>query len=146
MKDREIKITREFDFPRELVFGAYTDPDKIGQWWGPNGFTTTTHSMDFSVGGKWEYTMHGPDGTDYPNWVLYKEIISPEQIVYDHGGEIGEPAHFKTTLLFEDLGGRTRLTLRMVFPTKEARDKTVEFGAIEGGNQTLNRLEKFLAD
>jgi len=145
MKDRTIQISREFDFPREVVFDAFTDPVNIGRWWGPNGFTTTTYFRDFKVGGKWIYTMHGSDGTDYPNWVVYKEIIIPEQIVYDHGGEIGEPAHFKTTILFEDIGGRTRITLKMVFPTQEARDKTVEFGAIEGGNQTLSRLSDYLS-
>lgn len=144
MKDREILISREFNFPRELVFDAFTDPAKIGQWWGPNGFTTTIHSMDFKEGGRWEYTMHGPDGIDYPNWVLYQEIVKPEKILYDHGGEMGEPAHFKTTILFKDLGDKTRVTLNMVFPTKEARDNTIEFGAIEGGNQTLSRLESFL--
>ena len=75
--DREIIVTRVYDAPRELVFDAFTDPKHLSQWWGPRGFTTTTHSMDFRVGGEWRYTMHGPDGTDYKNLMVYHEINRP---------------------------------------------------------------------
>lgn len=144
VSDREILLTREFDATPDLVFDAWTNPEKIGQWWGPNGFITTTHSMDFKPGGIWIYTMHGPDGTDYPNWVLYTEIVASERIVYNHGGELGEPAHFRVKVNFENLDGKTRLTHRMIFPSKKARDNTVESGALEGGKQTLNRLADYL--
>lgn len=144
VSDREIVITRVFDAPPGQVFDAWTDPGKIGRWWGPDGFTTTTHSMDFTPGGLWLYTMHGPDGTDYPNWVLYTEIVASARIMYEHGGELGEPAHFGVKVTFENLNGRTTLTHRMIFPSKKARDNTVEFGALEGGKQTLSRLADYL--
>ena len=66
-KSNEIKITRIYDAPLEAVWDAWTDPEQVAQWWGPRGFTLTTHSKDLRPGGTWRYTMHGPDGTDYPN-------------------------------------------------------------------------------
>ena len=147
--DREILQTREFDAPRELVFEAWTAPEKIGQWWGPNGFTTTTDKMEFKPNGDWKFTMHRPDGTDYPNHIVYTRIEEPELLKYDHYGhrdEEGDPPHFKVTVIFEDLGGRTRLTMRMLFPSAQARNEAAEFGAIEGGQQTLNRLAHFLSN
>ncbi|WP_073064991.1 SRPBCC family protein [Fodinibius roseus] len=146
-EDRKIRLTREFDAPRELVFDAFTAPEKIGQWWGPEGFTTTTREMNFKVGGDWIFTMHGPDGTDYPNHIVYTEIIEPERIIYDHYGhedEEGDPPHFKTTIVFEDLGERTKINMRMLFPTVEKREEAAEFGAVEGGKQTLGRLAQYL--
>lgn len=146
-KDSEIRLTREFDAPRELVFDAFTSPGKIGQWWGPNGFTTTTKSMNFKVGGEWIFTMHGPAGTDYPNRIVYTQIKKSKLIKYDHFGHMDnrdDPPHFKVKITFEETDGWTKIDMRMLFPTKENRDKTVEFGAIEGGQQTLNRLAEFL--
>src|SRR5690606_26172499 len=67
--EREIVVSRVIDGPRALVFEVFSDSGHLGQWWGPNGFTLTTHAFEFDVGGVWDYTMHGPDGTDYPNWV-----------------------------------------------------------------------------
>lgn len=146
-KNREIRLNREFDAPRDLVFDAWTTPEKIGQWWGPDGFSTTTKEMSFKVGGEWIFTMHGPDGTDYPNHIVYTEIKEPERIKYDHYGhkdEEGDPPHFKSTVIFKDLGGKTRINMRMLFPTVEKRKEAAEFGAIEGGKQTLSRLAEFL--
>ena len=144
--DREIVITRIINAPRELVFKAWTDQQHIDKWWGPAGFTTTTYEMEVKPGGIWRYMMHGPDGTDYPNWIKYEEIVQPECLVYEHGGKIDDPPHFHVTVTFEDEGGKTKLTMRSVFPTAEARDFVVkEFKAIEGGNQTLDRLEEYLA-
>ena len=145
--DREIRVNRKFDAPRDFVFDAWTEPEKISQWWGPDGFTTTTFKMDFRPGGSWKFIMHGPDGTDYDNRIVYTEIKKPELIKYDHYGHLdedGDPPHFKSTILFEEVGEETKITMRMLFPTKEARDKTIEFGAIEGAKQTLGRLAKYL--
>lgn len=109
---RSIIGSRVFDAPRALVFSAFTDPKRLAHWWGPNGFTTTTHSFDFRPGGIWRFVMHGPDGRDYQNRITYEEIAPPERIVYRHdGGEDVEPVQFSQTLTFQDLGGgRTRLT------------------------------------
>jgi uncharacterized protein YndB with AHSA1/START domain len=146
--DREIVITRVFDAPRELTWQAMTDPKHLVQWWGPNGFTTTIQEMDFRRGGKWTLVMHGPDGTDYPNFSTFQEIVYPERIVYTHGGgKAGGPdAQFIATWTFDIVDpNKTQLTVRMLFPTAEARDFVVrEYGAIEGGQQTFQRLSEHL--
>ena len=80
--DREIIATRVFDAPRELVFKMWTDPKHVGRWWGPRGFTTTIHEMDVKPGGIWRLTMHGPDGRDYKNKVVFLEVEEPERLVY----------------------------------------------------------------
>src|SRR5882672_2745830 len=109
--DREITATRIFDAPRELVFEAWTDPKHIAQWWGPNGFTNTIHSMDVRPGGEWDFIMHGPDGTNYKNKNVYLEVVRPERLVYDHATW---PVH-RVTVTFDDLGEKTRLTMQMLF-------------------------------
>ena len=83
--DREIATSRVFDAPRDLVWEAWTDPKHLARWYGPNGFTVTTHEMDVRPGGVWRLTMHGPDGTDYPNLTRYVEVVRPERLVYEHG-------------------------------------------------------------
>ena len=85
--DRELVLSRLLNAPRTLVFDTWSDPAHVSQWWGPVGFTTTTHEMAFKVGGRWRFTMHGPDGTDYPNIIVYTEIVRPERICYDHGDD-----------------------------------------------------------
>src|SRR5258705_101160 len=96
--DREMLITRLFDAPRELVFGAWTDPERIANWWGPTGFTTTTSAMDVRPGGVWRFVMHGPDGRDYQNKIVYMEVVPPERLVYRHAGDDGtEPVNFHVT-------------------------------------------------
>lgn len=145
---RSIVGTRLFDAPRELVFSAFTDPNHLAQWWGPDGFTTTTHSFDFRPGGIWRFVMHGPDGRDYQNRVTYEEIVQPERIVYRHdGGEDVEAVQFRQTLTFEDLGGRrTRLTWHGRFPTAEERARVIrEYGADKGLSQTMARLVDYVA-
>lgn len=134
--DREISATRVFDAPRELVFSLWTEPKHIERWWGPRGFTTTTQEMDFRPGGVWRHVMHGPDGRDYPNKIVYREIVRPERIVYS------QPP-FESTVTFREENGLTRVSVRMLFASAEVRDKTEkEFGAVEGLQQTLSRLEE----
>ena len=146
--DREIVITRDFDAPRELVWEAMTDPRHVVHWWGPRGFTTTIEEMDVRPGGVWKHVMHGPDGTDYPNKSFFKEVVKPGRLVYAHGGgrKGGPGAQFEATWTFYALDAcKTRVTIRMVFPSAAARDKVVkEYGAIEGGKQTLERLAEHL--
>jgi uncharacterized protein YndB with AHSA1/START domain len=143
--DREIVVTRVYDAPRELVWQAWTDREQVAQWWGPNGFTTTIHEMDLRPGGVWRFIMHGPDGADYNNKVAFIEVLAPERLLYDHGGDEGE-VEFRVTVTFDDEGGKTRLTMRSVFPSREERDRVIEeFGALEGANQTLERLAAHLA-
>jgi uncharacterized protein YndB with AHSA1/START domain len=140
--DREIVISRLIDAPRALVFKAFTHPDHVVQWWGPDGFSTTTREADVRPGGVWRYTMHGPDGTDYPDRIDFREIVEPERLLYDLSSESpDDPSRFQSTVTFEDQGGKTLLTMRLAFETAALRDQVVrEHGAIEGGNQTLARL------
>ena len=144
---REITITRTFSAPRERVWEAWTDPEQIVKWWGPNGFTNTLFEMDVRTGGIWRHMMHGPDGTDYPNKVVYIEVLKPERLVYSHGGEEeASPCQFHVTVTFEKTGDdKTKLTLCMLFESEKERNKTADSGAIEGGNQTLGRLAEHLA-
>jgi uncharacterized protein YndB with AHSA1/START domain len=147
-RDREIVITRVFDAPRELVWKTWTDPKHIVNWWGPKGFTSTIHEMDVRTGGAWRLTMHGPDGTDYPNDSVFIEVVKPERIVYAHGGgRAGDPpALFEATWTFKAQGEKTELTMRMLFASAEARQQVVEkYRAVEGANQTFGRLADYLA-
>lgn len=115
---------------------------------GPGGFTTTVQKMDVRPGGEWLLTMHGPDGTNYPNKSVFKEVIKPEKLVFSHGGgrENGPGTHFVATWSFDEVeSGKTKLTIRMVFPSTKDRDFTVkEFGAWDGAKQTLERLAEHL--
>jgi uncharacterized protein YndB with AHSA1/START domain len=144
---RSIIGVREFDAPRELVFSAWTDPSRLAQWWGPNGFTTTTHSFDFRPGGAWRFVMHGPDGRDYQNRITFEEIVPPARLVYRYGdgGDV-EPVQFRQTVTFEDIGGRTRITWRSDFPSAAERDRVIkEYGAARGLTQTMARLGEYVA-
>jgi len=144
--DQEIVTTRVFNAPRERVWEAWTDPDRIGKWWGPNGFTTTTHEMDVRPGGVWRFIMHGPDGVDYPNRISYKDVVKPERLVYLHDADDDTPDNprwFVTTVTFDVEGGKTRLTMRARFPNRAAREAVVGY-AIEGAKQTLGRLAEYL--
>src|SRR5580704_13391744 len=140
--DREIIATRVFDAPRELVFQMWTDPEHVAQWWGPRGFTNTIYEMDVRPGGVWRFVMHGPDGVDYQNKVVYIEIVKPERLVYSH---VSGP-QFHMTVTFAEQGGKTKVTARMLFESATLRENVVkQFGAIEGLNQTLERLGERLA-
>jgi len=144
--DREILITRVLDAPRELVFKAWTEPEHVVQWWGPRGFTTTTKEMDVRPGGVWRFVMHGPDGRDYKNRIVFIEVTKPERLVYAHAddGET-EPVSFQVTITMDDQGGKTKLTMRMVFPSAEERDRVIkEYGALEGAKQHADRLAEHL--
>lgn len=145
-KDREIVLTRLLNAPRELVYKVWTQPEHLVKWYGPNGFTITINKLDIRPGGEWLLIMHGPDGTDYPNRIVFSEVVKPERLVYTHDSGIeDDPQQFLVTVTFEEDGDKTRLTMYSLFKTAEARDYVVkEYGAIEGGNQTVNRLEEHL--
>ena len=132
---REIVTTRVFDAPRELVFDAWTDPEQLKVWWGPRGFTNTFHQFEFKPGGLWKYTMHGPDGRDFANESRFVEIVVPERIVLDHI----VASRFRLTVLFEELGGRTKLTFRQLFETSAVYDQVKKF-AVQGNEDNLDRL------
>jgi uncharacterized protein YndB with AHSA1/START domain len=147
LEARQILIDRIVDAPRELVWKAWTDPTQVIHWWGPNGFTTTVERMDVRPGGVWRYVMHGPDGTDYPNQCTFIEVVPPERLVFTLGGGAkGErAAQFESTWRFEAQGRRTRVVIDMRFRSAAERDHVAHrYGAIEGGQQTLQRLAERL--
>src|SRR5579872_5762716 len=143
-KSNELKITRMYDAPLRMVWDAWTDPEQAAQWWGPRGFTLTTHSKDFRTGGTWKYTMHGPDGVDYPNTSRHLEVEKHSKLVYDHGGHEDRPALFRVTVLFSEVDGKTKMDMTMALPTPEAAEETRKFIKKAGGDATWDRLAEFL--
>jgi uncharacterized protein YndB with AHSA1/START domain len=140
-KDRELVITRTLNAPADLVWEVFTKPEHIANWWGPNGFTNTIYTMDVKPGGLWELVMHGPDGTDYKNKSVYKEIVPLKKIVFDHFNP-----DFTTTIQFEDSGEQTHIHWHMLFNTAEEFIQVVKtFKADEGLKQNIERLNAYLA-
>ncbi|HEY0064107.1 MAG TPA: SRPBCC family protein [Telluria sp.] len=139
----ELVIERTIGAPRELVYAAFTDPKHIDIWWGPDGFRTTTHSMDVTIGGQWRYTMVAADGTVFENLVTYTEIARPERLCYDLG-EPDDPVQFKVIATFEQAGAGTALTMRMLCLSNAQLENMKKYGAVESGQQTLAHLEHYL--
>lgn len=137
--ERELRVSRLVKAPRRFVWQAFTTAEHLGRWWGPDGFRCTTSEFELRPGGRWVFVMHGPDGTDYPNQITWREIVQPERLHYLHGGDDGHT--FESTVTLEERGGSTLVTLRALFPSKAERDLVVErYRADEGGRQTLGRL------
>ena len=129
----EILATRILDAPRELVWRAWTEPQRLARWWGPHGFRTTTQSMDVTPGGAWRFVMHGPDGRDYPAEMVFAEVSPPARLTYDHT----VPPRFRQEVTLVAVGeARTRVTVRSIFPSPE----DVQPYAVGGLGQTLERL------
>jgi uncharacterized protein YndB with AHSA1/START domain len=139
--DREINVSRVLKAPIELVWEVWTDPEHIKNWWGPNGFTNTITKMEIKPGGEWDLIMHGPDGTDYKNKSVFKEIIKHKKIVYEH---VSSPK-FVATVEFESRGNTTFINWRMLFETREQFIQVVKtFKADEGLKQNIEKLETYL--
>ena len=137
---REIITTRLFDAPRELIFGAFSDPNRLARWWGPKGFTNTFQEFDMRPGGVWRFVMHGPNGANYPNESVFDEVVEPERIVFRH---VVSPK-FEMTITLVEEGGRVRLTWRMAFGSAADFEK-VKAIVVEANEQNLDRLEAELA-
>lgn len=144
---KELIAVRTLNAPRKLVWEMWTHPDHITHWWGPDGFSTTTYIMEIKPGGVWRFVMHGPDGRDFQNKIIYNEVIENELLVYKHAGEEDtEDIHFHVTVNFEDDEEGTKLTMKMVFDTaEELKRVSDEFGAVEGLKNTLERLGVYLS-
>lgn len=143
-KSNELYITRLYDAPLKTVWEAWTDSKQVAQWWGPRGFSLTTHSKDLRTGGHWNYTMHGPDGTDYPNKTHYLEVEKYSRLVYDHGANDTQPALFRVTVQFTEVKGKTKMEMTMALPTPEAAAETRKFIKKAGGDSTWDRLAEYL--
>lgn len=141
--DRELRLTGTIDAPIELVWKVWTDPEHIAKWWGPNGFTNTITKMDLQPEGEWDLIMHGPDGTDYKNKSIFKEIIPLKKIVYAH---VSNPK-FVSTITFEAKDGQTLINWHMLFETSELFNQVVKtFKADEGLKQNLEKLSRYVKE
>ncbi|MBL7714579.1 MAG: SRPBCC domain-containing protein [Bdellovibrionales bacterium] len=144
-KKNELKITRIYDAPLKAVWDAWTDPDQVAKWWGPRGFSITTHSKDLKTGGHWHYTMHGPDGTDYPNRTVYLEVDEYKRLVYDHGANDDQPALFRVTVIFtESKDNKTHMDMTMTFRTPEVAAHSKKAIKDADGSSTWDRLAEYL--
>jgi uncharacterized protein YndB with AHSA1/START domain len=139
--DDQILITREFDAPRELVFRAWTEPDLVRRWWHAGRGEMTVCEIDLRAGGSWRYVMVTPDGTEVAFHGEYREVVPGKRIVQT---EIYDPfpdAAAVDTLEFEDIDGRTRVTMLVQHQRKEHRDMHVESGMEDGLQDALDLLE-----
>lgn len=143
----ELVFSRAFNAPVAAVYRAWTEPERLKRWWGPKGFTLTIHRLELRVGGIWDYILHGPDGTDYPNRAEY-EVIEPQRrlIFFNEGGHVAD-RHLtsRMTATFETRDAQTLVELRMAFIDEAARLRAVDRGAEEGGRQSFERLAELLA-
>lgn len=140
MTSRELRTVRTFKAPIELMWKVWTDPEHVVNWWGPNCFTNTIHQMDLQEGGEWRLTMHGPDGTDYANRSIFKEIVPLKKIVFEHFNP-----HFVTTVIFEAKGEETIVDWTLLFDTTEMREIVIKAHKADKGQQeNVERLESYL--
>ena len=140
-QDRELLISRKLNAPVELVWEAWSRPEHIANWWGPDGFTTTISEMDLRAGGMWNLVMHGPDGTDYDNKSIFREVVPFKKIVYEH---ISYP-WILATITFEDQGEQTLLKWHMLFESAEEFLKVVKtYKADKGLEQNIDKLGVYL--
>jgi uncharacterized protein YndB with AHSA1/START domain len=156
-KTRDLVIERVFDAPRELVWKAWTEPERMMQWFGPKTFTAPVVKIDLRVGGKSLICMRSPDGQDYWSTGTYREIVPPEKLVVtdsfaDENGNVVPATHYGMgehvplemliTVTFEDLGnGKTKMTLRHEGMPADM----IEGGADQGWNESFDKLAALLA-
>ncbi len=139
--DREIRLTRILNAPVELVWEVWTKPEHITNWWGPNGFTNTIIRMDVQPEGEFSLVMHGPDGKDYKNESVFKEVVKYKKLVYEHAST----PTFIATIEFEAQGQKTSINWHMLFKSKEEFIHVVKtFKADEGLKQNVDKLEVYL--
>jgi len=143
--DREIVVTRVFEAQRKLVFDAWTNPKYLPHWLlGPEGWTMTVCEIDLRPGGAWHFVWRHADGTELDMHGVYQEIVPPERLVSTEswGGDWPE---ILNTLVLSEESGKTRATITLLYPTKEARDAAVKTGMTTGMSASFNRLEIYLA-
>lgn len=139
-ENRQLRQTRTFKTPIDLMWEVWTKPEHIMQWWGPNGFTNTNQLMDFREGGEWLFIMHGPDGKNYNNRSVYKEIIPKEKIVFEHFNP-----HFITTVLFITNGDETLIDWTVELDSEEMKQTLIkQVKADKGHKENLDKLEQYL--
>ncbi|PIS10771.1 MAG: hypothetical protein COT73_07600 [Bdellovibrio sp. CG10_big_fil_rev_8_21_14_0_10_47_8] len=144
-KPNEIYLNRIFNAPVKTVWDAWTDPKQVGKWWGPRGYTITTHSMNVKTGGTWSYIMHGPNGEEHHNKTIFLEVEKYSRMVYDHGGNDDRPPVFRVTVNFSESAGKTKMEMTMALPTAEAATEIKKFIKKASGDSTWDRLAEYLS-
>ena len=142
--EREIRIERVFNAPRDRVFALYTDPELIPEWWGPHGTTAEVDEMDVRTGGRWRFIMHNSDGSQTGFRGAYREVTAPERIVQTFEWEPMAGHVSVETATFEDLGDRTRVVTTSIFHTTEERDGMLASGMEGGMQETFQRLDALI--
>ena len=159
---QDLVLSRTFEAPPSLVYQAWTDPKHFTQWWGPQHFTNSECILDVRPGGIWRIVMRGPDGATHPCKGLFREVVPNERLVMtvdhselpakwhdlvDPNRDKSKPVGFETlnTVTFDDLGGKTKLTLRVQFPSAAIRAGMLKVGMVEGWSQSIDRLHRFVA-
>jgi uncharacterized protein YndB with AHSA1/START domain len=140
----EAVITRVIDAPRRLVFEAYTDPEHVPHWMlGPDGWSMPVCEIDLRPGGQWHFVWRRPDGEEMEMRGVYREIVPPERLVNTEswGGEWPETLN---TLELTEHDGKTTITQRVLYPSREARDAAMATGMKDGASTSYDRLEKYL--
>jgi uncharacterized protein YndB with AHSA1/START domain len=140
----EISFTRVYDAPVSLVWEAWTDPKKAAKWWGPRGWSITTHSKDLKVGGIWHYTMHGPNGENIPQKTVYHDVVTESRLVYDHGGFDDREPLFRVHVTFNEVKGKTKMDMTMTFASPEKAMEIGKFIKQASGYSTWDRLGEYL--
>ncbi len=145
--DREIVLSRVIDAPRDLVFRAWVEPTRMFQWFGPRGFRCEVHEVSEAKGDAvWRFDMIAPDGQRFKNRMVFLDVRPNERLVFDHGADKDDdPNLFRMTITFDQQSdGKTVVTLRQLHPSKAQRERTIGFGAVELGYQTLDKLNEYL--
>jgi uncharacterized protein YndB with AHSA1/START domain len=142
----QLVIHRIFNAPVKSVWDVWTDPNKVAKWWGPRGFTITTKSKELKVGGKWIYTMHGPDGTHYPNITTYFVVDHLKQLEYDHGANENQKALFRVNVLFSEIKDKTHMHMTMTFESPHIAKEMSQFIKSANGNSTWDRLGEYIEE
>ena len=145
--DREIVLARVIDAPRSIVYAAWTDPEQIQQWFGPEGMAIETKEIDLRPGGVWRFDMVASNGVRYSNRMVFLRLEAPARIEVEHGSDQeDDPGKFRMLVTFDEQSdGKTVLTLRQMHPSRERREAGIGFGAVEYGGQTLEKLARHVA-
>ncbi|MEZ4741679.1 MAG: SRPBCC domain-containing protein [Bdellovibrionota bacterium] len=138
-----MKVERIANAPVDLVFAVWTKAEHLDHWWGPHGFSTTTSSMTFVVGGSWEFLMEHAEYGKFPNYIKYLEIEENKKIIYDHGSSKDTPPDFRSTITFEGMGTQTKVTLLLRFNSESVYTQEKEHNAESSGMETLEKMEKY---
>ena len=142
--DREIVMTRVFDAPRHLVFDAFTTPDLLKRWFGPRGWSLVVCEVDLKVGGGFRFVLRGPDGTDMGMRGVYREIVRPERSVHMESFD-DYPGESQVTATLVEEGGRTTLTVTVLYPSQQVRDIVIKTGMEHGAAESYDKLAELLA-